>query len=113
MFKDALSKAKTLAQSKVLRDALQQGVFEQRSIFHRKFLGLLLCEVGNLTDPLLSESHTKFGDVITDAIANATEVDPTIVWAPAQGETMAAFLPCANMKSLPQMTYVDMPSVHD
>ena len=74
MFKDALSKTKTLAQSKVLHDALQEGVFdiERRSIFHPKFLGLLLCEVGSLTDPLLSESRTKFGDVITDAIAHAT-----------------------------------------
>ena len=115
MFKDALSKAKTLAQSKVLHDALQQGVFdiEQRSIFHCQCLGLLLCEVNNITDPLLGESRTKFSDVITDAIANATGVEPTIVWASGQGETMAACLPCANMERLPQMNHVDMPSVHD
>ena len=115
LFKEAFAQANTVAEVEALQEALRQGVFDidQRGVFHRKLLGLLLCEVGNLSDPIIGESRKKFCDVIKDAIAAATKADPTIVWAPGEGETMAAFLPCANMTKLPRMNHVDMPSVHD
>ena len=116
-FKDALAEANTVERMKALDEAVKQGVSDidqtpGRGVFDRKCLGLLLCEAGNLSDHILGESRKKFMEVIKEALANAANDDPTMVWAPNDGETMAAFLPDANMTKLPQMTHVNMPSVH-
>ena len=83
----------------------------QRDVFDRKLLALLLCEVGNLSDRIVGESRKKFCAVIMDAIFKAAHAHATIVWAPEDGETMAAFLPYANMTELPRMTHEHMPRV--
>ena len=85
----------------------------QRDVSDRKLLGLLLCEVGSLSDRITGESRKKFCDVITDAIVGAANANPPIVWAAEDGETMAAFLPYANMTELSRMTSVDMPRLSE
>ena len=81
----------------------------QTDIFDRKLLGLLFCEVGSLSDRIVGESRQKFCKAIMDAIVDAVGAEPTTVWAREDGETMAAFLPYANMTELPHMTHVEMP----
>ena len=63
----------------------------QSNVFDRKLLGLLLCEVGNLSDRIVGESRKKFCEVIKDAIVDAAHADPSIIWAPSDGETMLHF----------------------
>ena len=70
----------------------------------RKLLALLLCETGNLSDAISRESRVKFCTVIQEAIFRAARAHAEIVWAPDNGETMAAFLAYANMRPLAQMT---------
>ena len=54
--------------------------------------GLLLCEVGNLSDPITAEGQSRLKDVVTLACEHAGAIDhgaPQFFWSP--GETMAAF----------------------
>ena len=81
----------------------------QTDISDRKLLGLLLCEVGNLSDPIIGESRRKFCGAIADAIFDALGAEPTTVWALEDGVTMGAFLPYANMTKLPRMTPEELP----
>ena len=50
----------------------------ERSVPDRKLLGLLLCEVGNLSDRIVGESRKKFCEVIIDSIVEAAGAVPTI-----------------------------------
>lgn len=58
---------------------------------------------------MVGESREMFEEALKDAIFRAAQADTTIVWAPDNGETLAAFLPYANCVVLPRMTH--MPKV--
>ena len=86
----------------------------------RKVLGLLLGEVGNLSDRVVGQAKNKFNLAMQEAIVNVSnwrspgqDHQPDIQWTPKNGECVGAFLPCAKMSVLPQMTYKDMPELHE
>ena len=71
--------------------------------------GILLNEVGNMSDLLNDECKDKFGDMMSTAFIEATGSEPQILWS--LGETMAAFRSEVTVECLPQL--VKMARVHD
>ena len=63
--------------------------------------GILLNEVGNLSDLLDKNCKKKFDDMMTAAFERATGTKPYITWS--DGETMAAFRDHIKVESLPRM----------
>jgi hypothetical protein len=68
---------------------------------HHELLGILLNEVGNLSDLLDDKCRDTFGNMMTNAFFSAAEIEPRIIWSP--GETMAAFRSDINVECLPQL----------
>ena len=64
-------------------------------------LGVLLNEVGNMSDLLDPTCKDKFEDTITEAFFTAATAEPQIMWSP--GETMAAFLPDVHVECLSRL----------
>ena len=75
-----------------------------------QLLGILLNEVGNLSDLLDGECRDKFGDMMTNSFFSAAENEPQICWSP--GETMAAFRSDINVKCLPQLANINRLSAY-
>ena len=72
---------------------------------HHKLLGILLNEVGNLSDLLDDECRNTFGDMMSEAFLSNAGIEPQIMWSP--GETMAAFRPDIRVECLPQLAQMN------
>ena len=71
----------------------------------KPLLGVLLNEVGNLTDKLDPNDRRKFTEMLTEAFRAAGYNKPTVVWS--AGETVAAFRSGVAVKSLPTLTKME------
>jgi len=72
----------------------------------RRPAGLLLCEVGNLTELLKTEDRQEFDTLFKDAFAAAGATEhgqPQIFWS--GGETVAAFRSDVNVERLEPLTF--------
>ena len=68
----------------------------------RPLLGILLNEVGNLTDLFNDEDKGKFNKMMYEAFMLATRDEPQLHWS--NGETMAAFRSEVKVECLPPLT---------
>ena len=67
-------------------------LFTELMLSEQRVLGLLLCEVGNMSDLLAAEGKKRLEEVIATAFENAGATEhgePQFFWS--KGETMAAF----------------------
>ena len=64
--------------------------------------GILLNEVGNMSDLCDENCKKKFNEMMTAAFESATRTKPHIIWS--VGETMAAFRDNIKVECLPRMT---------
>ena len=93
--------------SKVHKPALLE-LFIQLLVAEERPQGLLLCEVGNLSDLITPEGRSRLECVLRLAFQHAGALEhgaPQFFWS--KGETMAAFKAELNVKMLKPLTKMD------
>ena len=77
---------------------LVQELFDQATERGRALLGVLLNEVGNLSDLVDDEGRKHMNVMLQTAFLRSCEEKPNIYWS--KGETMAAFRPGVGVEYL-------------